>query len=144
MARLRFYNVRSFLFGFMLGFPVVITSKLIRRHNLCYRGWVALWSLGVLAVFLFVWVLASLSVGHRSLTLSILIFCILGGIGAFVFGHYHLKKKDGPQDWERNAQKSDMKPGVHLARMSSQEYGKIEHGLCALILAGLGWIDQKF
>jgi hypothetical protein len=50
-------------------------------------------------------------------------------------------KKHGPQDWERIAQKSDLKPGVHLARMSNQEYGKIGHGLRALILAGLGWID---
>jgi hypothetical protein len=93
VARLRFYDVRSFLFGFMLGFPVVITPKLIRCHNLCYRGRVALWSLGVLAVFLFVWVLASLSVGHRSLTLSILIFLYLGGNWAVRFWSLLFEKK---------------------------------------------------
>ena len=70
-------------------------------------------------------------------------FLYLGGNWGVRFWSLPFEKKDGPQDWERNAQKSDMKPGVHLARMSNQEYGKIEHGLCALILAGQGWIDRN-
>jgi hypothetical protein len=129
----------------MSDLPVVITPKLILRHNLCCRGRIILWSLGVLAVFLvvflFSWVLASLYVGHQSLTLSISIFCSLVGIGVFVLGHYHLKKH-GSQDWERIAQKSDLKPGVRLARLSNQEYGRIGHGVRGLILAGPGWIDR--
>ena len=91
---------------------------MIRRHNYCCLGRIVLCVLGAsavfLVVFLFAWVFVSLFVGHRSLTLSISIFCILVGIGVFVLGHFYLKKH-GPQDWERIAQKSEMKPGMRLA-----------------------------
>ena len=147
MASLGSLDVWSFLFGFMSIFPEIITPKLIWRHNLCCCGRIVLWALGASAiffvVFLFAWVLVSLFVDHQSLTLSIFIFCILVGIGVFSLGHFYLKKH-GPQDWERIAQESDLKPGMRLARMSNQEYGQIGQGFCALILGGPGWIGRIF
>ena len=129
----------------MSNFPVIITPKLIRRHNLRCLGRLLLWMLGssavFLVVFLFAWVIASLFAGHRSLTLPILIYSTLVGIGVFVMGSCYLKKH-GPRDWERIAQKPDRKPGMRLARMSNQEYGQIGQGLCALILAGPDWIGR--
>lgn len=126
-------------------FPLIITRKMIRRHNFCCLGRIVLCVLGAsavfLVVFLFAWVFVSLVIGHRSLTLSISIFCILVGIGVFVLGHFYLKKH-GPQDWERIAQKSDMKPGMRLARMSNQDYGQLGQGFFALILAGPDWISR--
>lgn len=127
----------------MSTFPVIITPKLIRRHNWRCLGRILLWVLGSLAVFLvvflFAWVIASLFAGHRSLTLPVSIFSVGTGILVFVLGHRYLRK-NGPQDLERIAQKSDRKPGMRLARMSNQDYGQIGQGLCALILAGPGWI----
>lgn len=147
MARLENGAFRSYLFGAMSILPVIITPKLIRRHNLSCLGRIVLWILGssavFIVVFLFAWVIASLFAGHRSLNLPIFIFCILVGIGVFVLGHGYLKKH-GPQDWERIAQKPDLKPGMRFARMSNQEYGQIGQGLYALILAGPGWIGRIF
>ncbi|MEN8773234.1 MAG: hypothetical protein ABF379_11305 [Akkermansiaceae bacterium] len=129
----------------MSNFPVIITPKLIRRHNLRCLGRILLWTLGssavFLVVFLFAWVIASLFAGHRALTPPILIFSTFVGIGVFVLG-YRYFKKHGPQDWERIAQKPDRKPGMRLARMSNQEYGQVGQGLCALILAGPDWISR--
>ncbi len=126
-------------------FPVIITSKLIRRHNQRCLARILLWALGssavFLVVFLFAWVIASLFAGHRVLTLPILIFSTLVALAVFLLGHRYLKKH-GPQDWARIAQKAERKPGMRLARMSNQEYGQIGQGLCALILVGPGWIGR--
>lgn len=125
--------------------PVIITPKLIRRHNFRCVGRVLLWALGsasvFMVVFLFVWVLASLLVGHRSLTPPIIAVASIVGFAVFFAGHRHLKKH-GPQDWERIAQKPDRKPGMRLTRMSNQEYGQIGHGIVGLILAGPDWITR--
>lgn len=53
-----------------------------------------------------------------------------------------LSQKAWAQDWERIAQKSDMKPGMRLARMSNQDYGQLGQGFFALILAGPDWISR--
>lgn len=125
--------------------PKIITPKLIRRHNWRCLGRILLWMLGsssvFLVVFLFAWLIASLFAGHRLLTLAISTFSFGTGLLVFVLGHWYLRK-NGPQDWERIAQKPDRKPGMRLARMSNQEYGQIGQGFYALILAGPGWIGR--
>ncbi len=127
--------------------PVIITPKLIRRYNFRCVGRIFLWALGAAAVFmvifLFVWVMASAVTREKALTSPIIVVASLAGIGAFVAGHWHLKKQ-GPQDWERIAQKPDCKPGMRLSRMSNQEYGQIGQGFLALILAGPDWLGRIY
>lgn len=127
--------------------PVIVTPKLIRRHNLRCFGRMCLWALGSLTVFvvvfLFVWVLASLFTGYPYLTIPVLVGGSIFGAAVFIGGHFYLKA-NGPQDWEKVAQKPDRKPGMRLSRMSNQEYGQIGHGIVALILAGPGWIGRVF
>ena len=125
--------------------PVIITPKMIRRHNLRCVGRIFLWTLGSLSVFLvaflFAWVLATLFTGERQLTLPIFLFSMAVAVGVFVLGHRYLRK-NGPQDWERIAQKSEVRSGMKLSRLSHQEYGRIGHGFCALVLAGPDWLGR--
>jgi len=125
--------------------PVIITPKLIRRHNLRCFGRAVIWALGAAAVFLivflFLWVLASLVTGSRSLTWPIGIGAVVFGVAVFAAGHFHLKKH-GPQDWERIAQKPERKAGMRLSRMSNQEYGQVGQGFLGLIFAGPSWLGR--
>lgn len=104
-----------------------------------------LWALGAgavfLIVFLFLWVLASLVTGSRALTLPVAVGASAFGIAVFWAGHFHLKK-NGPQNWERIAQKPERGPGMRLSRLSGQEYGQAGLGLLGLILAGPSWLGR--
>lgn len=104
-----------------------------------------MWALGssavFLIIFLFVWVLARLFTGIDALTLPVVVGGFVFGIAVFVAGHVYLKR-NGPQNWERIAQKPDRRPGMRLARMSNQEYGQIGQGFVGLILAGPGWLTR--
>ena len=126
---------------------MIVTPKLIRRHNFRCFGRMFLWALGscavFLIVFLFVWVLVSIFTGYRDLTIPVLVGGSVFGVAVFIGGHLYLKS-NGPKDWERVAQKSDRKPGMRLSRLSNQEYGQIGQGFVALILAGPGWIGRVF
>ncbi|MFT6239540.1 MAG: hypothetical protein ACI9NQ_001840 [Paracoccaceae bacterium] len=125
--------------------PVIITPSLIRRHNFCCVGRMILWALGssavFLIIFLFVWVLAKMFTGIDALTLPVVVGGFVFGIAVYVAGYVHLKR-NGPQDWERIAQKPDRRPGMRLARMSNQEYGQMGQGFVGLILAGPGWLTR--
>ena len=127
--------------------PLIVTPRFIRRHNLRCFGRMCLWALGSLAVFLvvflFVWLLASFFTGTRALTIPIMAAGCLVGAAVFTGGHLHLKR-NGPQDWEKVAQKTDRKPGMRLSRLSHQEYGQVGQGFVALILAGPGWLVRVF
>ena len=94
-----------------------------------------------LVCFLFAWVLASIATGKQALTIPVMIWASLFAISIFLVGHVHLKK-NGPQNWERIAQKPDRKPGMRLSRLSNQEYGQIGQGFLGLILAGPGWLTR--
>jgi hypothetical protein len=125
--------------------PVIVTPRLIRRHNVRCFGRSFLWLLGSASVFLigflFLWVLASLVTGSRQLSWPIALGASFFALAVFVAGHFYLKKH-GPQDWERIAQKPDRQPGMRLSRMSNQEYGQIGQGFFGLILAGPGWLGR--
>lgn len=125
--------------------PVIITPKLIRRHNVRCFGRAIIWGLGAAAVFLivflFLWVLASLVTGSRSLTWPIGVGASVFGIAVFAAGRFYLNKH-GPQDWERIAQKPERKAGMRLSRMSNQDYGQVGQGFLGLILAGPSWLGR--
>ena len=125
--------------------PVIITPKLIRRHNWRCFGRSVLWGLGsaaiFLVIFLFFWVLAGMVTESGRLTWPIALGTTILTLAVYAVGFLHLKKH-GPQDWERIAQKPDRVPGMRLARMSGQEYGQVGQGFIALILSGPNWLGR--
>ncbi len=124
---------------------VIVTPRLIRRHNVRCAGRAVLWGLGAgsvfLVIFLFFWVLVSLFTGERALTRAVVGGAFFFGVGLFLLGHFHLKKK-GPQDWERIAQKPDRQAGMRLSRLSKQDYGQVGQGLFGLFLSGPEWLGR--
>jgi hypothetical protein len=125
--------------------PAIITPAFIRRHNCRCLGRIALAASGAGAVFfvLFVlgWLLASFVTGRKELDGVALAFASLFSLGSFGLGCRWLQK-EGPQDWERLARKSDRQAGMRLSRLSNQDYGQMGRGFLGLVLAGPEWLAR--
>ncbi len=104
-----------------------------------------LWGLGAgavfLIVFLFVWLLASVVTGERSLSLPVMIGGCIFGVAFFVAGWAHLKKS-GPLDWERIARMPTRTPGMRISTRRNFEYAQAGVGVFSMLLAGPGWINK--
>jgi hypothetical protein len=125
--------------------PAVVTPGRIRRHNWGCVGRMCLRGLGAgavfLIVFLFVWLLASVVTGDRSMNWPVAIGGWIFGLAFFVAGRAHLKK-GGPLDWERIARMPTRTPGMRISTRRNFEYAQAGVGVLSMLLAGPGWIDK--
>lgn len=125
--------------------PAIVTPRRIRKHNWRCFGRILIWGLGAgavfLIVFLFVWLLASIVTGDRSMSWPVAMGGCVFGIAFFVAGRSHLGKS-GPLDWERVARMPTRTPGMRISTRRNFEYAQAGVGMFSMLLAGPGWIDR--
>lgn len=94
-----------------------------------------------LIVFLFVWLLASIVTGDRSLSWPVAVGGGVFGVAFFAIGRFY-HRQSGPLDWERVARMPTRTPGMRISTRRNFDYAQAGVGMFSMLRAGLGWLDR--
>ncbi|MDA7881138.1 hypothetical protein N9A94_02430 [Akkermansiaceae bacterium] len=124
---------------------LIVTPELIRRANRRCVGRMLLFASGALAVFLvlflFAWILIGFFTPNRPLTLAIFLRALAIALSFFYLGWRYLRR-NGPQNWERIAQKSETRGGMRIASRGDFHYVQMGEAVLGMVLAGPDWLRR--
>ena len=124
---------------------LIVTPELIRRANRRCVGRMLLFAVGSLSVFLvlflFGWILIGFFTPNRPLTTNIVLWALAIALTFFFLGIRYLRRH-GPQNWERIAQKSEVRSGMRIASRGDFHYVQIGQAVLAMVLAGPDWMGR--
>ena len=124
---------------------LIVTPELIRRANRRCVGRILLFAAGSLSVFLvlflFGWILIGFFTQNRPLTTNIVLSALAIALTFFYLGTRYLRRY-GPRNWERIAQKSEVRSGMRIASRGDFHYVQMGQAILGMLLAGPVWMGR--